>query len=405
MTQDDQWQLIAALLSTGDLAAFRRSGLQPLNFENTSAQIAATQILLYADNPLHGGKVPAPAYLAQFGVFVPAWNSEKGTVEQLCAALNVHRGRKRVNDHVAKITAANIQNPLEAFTRLQAAAGDSELLALGCKGETHTLRDGIPGVKSRYFATKDSHGITGYDTPLKTLTRCIRGTNNGAVYTVFAPPKNFKTTFSLFWVDTLADLGLRGLVVTTEMPHEDMEDILSCMHTEVDYNRYLNRMLTEEEESNFFDELDSLGKKKETIHFLTPRGIDAMALAEVEAEIERLDADGQLGYVLWDGHYRSASEESEKKYELARRTKQMALRRKKPFILTAQEGSEKGEVSHKVYMQESDVVIRLEKFGPGLFRLASKATRKGYDCVLECKIDFAHMRLLEMGVLKDESIT
>lgn len=176
------------------------------------------------------------------------------------------------------------------------------------------------------------------------------------------------------------------LVVTSEMPSEQLAVRFLCLTNGWNFNDYRDRALSLNRVSAMLSQ-----EYRDRVHFHQPTGFDIQAIAEVRNRIKRLNMRGGVSLVLWDGHYRSASKQDwEYIYDLTRKTRMLALEKEilqPPIIVATQEGSEKGKATHAVYKQESSLMMFLTKTAHGRILMQTTKVREGPSVEIDIDVN------------------
>ena len=407
MTPDTQLQFIASIIDAGDLSIPRRLGIEPTFLNHVPASQALHLIYEYADVPENVGAPPGRAYLQERLVQVPAYDPSVGDLQSLCATIRLSVLRAKIVSFSQELARAAVQDPMEAFSRLQEFSADNEVISLVSAGESSSLAFDYSNIVQDYLETLNTQGVVGEDTPFPTLTQSIKGWQRGGMYVIYAPAKNYKTFVALSAIKSLYLRRRRTLIVSSEMTHRQINERLVCMILGLDFNHFLNRTLPTEVWEDVQDEVETFeARASTTIHHFSPSGLGAKAVGEVKAKIRELNSDGELALVLWDGHYRSAKSDGwEDVYDLTRRTRAVPLDEttgQVPILLTTQAGSKRGEVAYRVYEQEASVLMQLEKEAPGQAVLWTKAIRQGLGCRIRLAINLTDGSITEVARLQEQ---
>lgn len=407
MTPDMEMQLIAAIVHTGDISTPRRLGLTPEYLQYVPAQHALSVILGYVDGTSTRGAPPGIAYLAERAVSVPEYLVSSGDLASLCDAVRLNKLRMQILQLAQEVGRTAVDDPMEAYNRLQALALSNDMSSLVSSGESSSLAWDFERIIRDYDATVHNQGVTGESTPFPTLTAATKGWQRGGFYVVYAPAKNYKTFVALSVVADLYTRRRRTLVVSSEMSHRQMNERLLCMILGLDFNHFLNRTLPTDVYEAMCEEAETFrARASTTIHHFSPSGLGAKAVNEVRAKIQELNSDGELALVLWDGHYRSSKSDNwEDVYDLTRRTRAIPMDSttgEVPMLITTQAGSKRGEVAYRVYEQEASVLMQLAKEGAGQAVLWTKAIRQGLGCRIRLEIDLTRGSIHEAEVLPTE---
>ena len=401
MTPEQELQLIAAILASGDVHTPRKMGLLPEFLMHVPAQQALNVIYKYSEHPHTQGMVPGVALLHAHAIqFNTIYNPAVGDLPSLCQAAKTNQIRRIILKGNQEIALTVNQDPLQAFQRLQALSFDKDLIGLTSSGFGSGFATGYAATVNEYKATVSTGGVVGLPTPFPTLTHNIKGWQKGGFYVIYAPPKNYKSWLALACLVTLYMAGYRVLVVSTEMTHAQLNERILCMIQGIDYNAFLDRTLPDHIVQDLEDDVEAFAARAATdlLHW-TPSCLGDQAINEVRGKIQEANYDGKLAAVLWDGHYRSApSAEWNDMYPFIQRTRQLSLdpsTGQVPILITTGEGSKKGEVSYKAIEFEADVLMHLLKLDKGKASLTIKAIRKGRGCKLFLDVNFHNSSIVE----------
>lgn len=408
MTPEQELQIIAAILATGNIHTPRTLGLRPEFLSHIPAQQALGVLYQYADSPATQGMVPGLAYLHAHAIqFGTVYNPAVGDLTSLCQAAKTNQIRKLLLKATQEVMLAANNNPLLAYERAQQLIFDKDLVSLVSTGAGSGLATGYADAVADYKATALTGGIVGLPTPYPTLTHNIKGWQRGGLYIIYAPPKSFKTFVALSCVCTLYAAGYRVLVVSTEMTHKQLNERVLCMLQGVDFNAFIDRTLPMHVIQDLEDDIGAFAARAQTdlLHW-TPSGIGDQAVNEIRGKIQEANYDGKLAMVLWDGHYRSAlSDEWKDIYHLVRRTRALSLdpsTGQVPLLITTSEGSKKGEAAYKAYEQEADVLMHLVKVASDKATLTTKAIRQGRGCKVFLGVNFASTSITETASVQED---
>lgn len=408
MNSAHELAFVKALIAEGTTLVPRQHSIQPFYLGDEKARKALELIYEYADMPGTYGGAPSEAYLQSRGLYfddedLPICNNLAAS----CVAIKQERISQVLLQSAHALIGKAAADPMAAYKLMQSVATDSELARLTSVGSAGNLATGYEAILADYEASIFSGGITGIPTPYPTLTKSIRGWQAGGFYVISAPPKNYKTWIGVDIAASVYKTGKRVLVVSTEMSQRQLNERLVCMLNGINYNKFLDRSLDSNTVELLKQQIPKFKARAGTdvIHY-TPGGKGDTAINEVRAKIKEANYDGNLGFVLWDGHYRSAlREEWNAVYDLTRATKALCMEQtlgQVPMLATTQEGSRVGETSYNAYNQEADGLFRLSKVKSGVALLNSVHLREGLACSLELHIDFANSTIKETkGILED----
>lgn len=194
------------------------------------------------------------------------------------------------------------------------------------------------------------------------------------------------------------------LIVTSEMPDEECAERVACLINGWNFNDYRDRKLPPAEILRWFST-----DQARRLHFLMPSGLDVQAIAEVRAKIQELNLKGGVSLVVWDGHYRSAlSPNWEDIARLVKGTRGLALEKEiqqPPILAIAQEGSNKGAVSNRVYAQESTLMLLITKIGFGKVLAQATKMRAGLKPEMEIAVNLVRGLITEVSAKFDAEIS
>ena len=186
MTPDMEMQLISAIVHTGDVSTPRRLGLVPEYLRHIPAQHALSVIMEYADSQDSRGASPGLAYLAERSISVPDYLPASGDLNALCEAARLNRLRFKITQLAQEVGRTSVEDPLEAYNRLQSLAMSTELSSLVSSGESSSLAWDFERIVRDYETTRHTQGVTGEPTPFPTLTSATKGWQLGGFYVIYA---------------------------------------------------------------------------------------------------------------------------------------------------------------------------------------------------------------------------
>jgi hypothetical protein len=393
VTPQLQQKLIHAIVQTGDLASVQEAGVDVDWLDDLSAKSALQAILDYSNSPRTAGQVPGVSYLAQRLAMVPGVYDTSETLSQILEAVRTARLSELNGMAFAKAMALNATDPVAARLMAIEALTGSDIEALSATGREITLEGLLPILFKDYAESMASSGVTGVLTPFEALTNTTKGWQRGELYTVYASAGSYKSWVLLAYaLVALRNTHGHVLIVTSEMPAEQLGVRLVCLMHGWNFNSYRDREIPLPQVAQMLGQ--EFGSR---VHFHQPTGHDAQAIAEVRNRIKKLNMIGGVSLVLWDGHYRSASKQDwEYIYDLVRKTRALALEKEilqPPIIVATQEGSEKGKATHAVYRQESSLMMFLTKVALGRILMQTTKVREGPSVEIEIDVN------LRLGVL------
>lgn len=410
MTGSSELQLIAAIIALNDPATPRQRGLKIEHLSSPLAKSALSRIYEYSQTPGTIGQAPPIQWLQEHGIAFSEVYDGVTKIVGLVETAKLSFVKNRMMGLLSQVAGQVAKSPKDAHAALLMGLMSPDIVEVFSKGEEGLYTKLVPTLLADYLNTVKQQGMIGVASPWKTMNYSLKGFKKGNLYTLFAPPKNFKTFFLLFIAIHLFHQGLRVLIITSEMSLQELGERLICYDFHMNFNSWIDRTLSTGTVQDAIDDskIHQLEKQGRDIHFYKPSGHGEQAIAEVRNVIQTLNHDGQLSLVLWDGHYRSSSsEEWTDVYNLVRSTRQLALDDalgQVPIFITAQEGSKKGVVSMKAYEQESAALLYLEKREKGRAVLATAAIRHGRGFKAELQFDFDNSTVEEVdGAVEDKN--
>lgn len=387
MSQESEQQLLAALLTTKELHLLRAAGVEVDWFQDLGCQSTYSVILEYAKQNATQGHVPSPEYLkARMVPVPPMYNPASGTLLALLDVLRLNRLKMKLGLITQETTLLMANDPVAAHTKLLAGLMDQGVVGLMDKGKADSQAEVAQRLLGTFIATKDTQGMVGVPTPFDSLNYSLKGLQKGDMYCLFAPPKSMKSFIALLFALKVVATGKRVLFVTSEMPSEQCGLRYAAMSAGFNLNKWRDREMSVEEA-----EVILTSDPHGLMHYYQPTGLQDKALGEVYAEIQRLNWDGNLGLVIWDGHYRSAkSSEWNDMYNFVQATRAMALDKslgQVPFLVVTQEGSKKGESSYKCYEREASLMLYLRRETINRIHAFTQALRDGLTLEFKILVD------------------
>lgn len=406
---DMSGQLIAAILHEKNAEIPRAMGIKPEHLDTIPAQQALAAIYEYVDDPKTPGyHPPGVAYLQQRLIPAPpVYDPTVGDLVAISESVRLSALRKAIVGLLQVVGQTATADPQQAFERLQEQATGQELLSLVSAGQLKRQAEIYEEFWKTYKTVYGVDLVGGVPTPFPTLTKAILGWRKGGYYTLFAPPKNFKTFIAFAAGATLYGQGLRVLIVNGEITNEEAIERMMALTGEHNFDALIRGDLPDHVISDALDDVDTVkAPTAGDIVYYRPTTVGLGVVDEVRAIARKNNVDGKLALIIWDGHYRSAkSPEWQDVYGLVRKTQTLPLDEslgQVPLLVTTQAGSgARTEVGYKAYEQESTAILSLEKTSESRARLQTAMVRKGTDCGIEVEIDFTKGVVQELGKLSD----
>lgn len=233
--------------------------------------------------------VPSVALLQdQFPDFVPVL----GTEDDLLLLADALRERKIYADvagELKKIADAARENPREAVQLLKQAASTLSVSHSTSDEEDATQKAGA--VKRQYRLQKKLKGMLGVPWPWAPLNLITRGIRSGQFNAVYGPPGSCKTFLLLHIADHSHEyFNQIPLVVTAEMPVEDIRARYVALRAKVDYELFQDGKLLRADEERFYRVVKELKASPRPFLITQLESTGKAALTEIQAKAEAYGA-------------------------------------------------------------------------------------------------------------------
>lgn len=231
------------------------------------------------------------------------------------------------------------------------------------------LTRSIEESKAEYLRVKEGAGIVGVPWPWDKLNESTLGVQRGEVVYFYARPKSLKTWLLIKSAVHAFKSGLRPLLISKEMPTDQIRRRVHACFSGVDYNAVRTGRLTPKEEQNYFEDLEAFSENDPFI--LSGDDEDKGGVMSVSAKIREYDPD----VVYIDGVYLMHDDRTNKRTSdwqgiahITQDLKRMAKQLDIPVIGSTQanrmaektKGESKSEVAFgDSFTQDADYLIRI----------------------------------------------
>lgn len=218
-------------------------------------------------------------------------------------------------------------------------------------------------ITERYERNKNSKGLLGYPFPWARFTAMTRGARGGHHLGFYGDSGSMKTWLLIYLAIWFIKQQIPVVLFTKETPVEDIQNRAASILAEVDYERFQDGALNEEEETRFYDAMDSLELDNAPLHIIEVMGMGAHALAEIKSKIFLYGAKIAM---IDNLYYYAENLEWQNFGILCNGIRQMARKEKMPIFSTNQTNNDKkagagfSDVGYgKVYAQSCTELIRI----------------------------------------------
>lgn len=292
-----EFVLITRILETGDLRTAVKRKITADFFFLPEARSAYAMLQRHFQKY---GKTPSiPLFKESFPSFTFASTSDP--VAAICDQIRSHKlyaDLGKVLEEGARLTREDPQEALDHFRQGISRLTTSHLVTRDIDA-TKTMHE----AKEEYSRAKEMSGLLGIPWPWPKLNESTLGIQKSELIFFYARPGSLKT-----WMLTCAAVhahrsvegGLRVLLVTNEMPTEQIRRRVHAAYAQVDYKALRRGKLTASEERRYYDDLEAFSEMKEP--FVISGNDDAAArggVVSLAAKIDEVDPD----IVFIDGVY------------------------------------------------------------------------------------------------------
>lgn len=353
--------LITAVIEGKDFKTTVRRKITPSYFFDTDSRAMWAWLEQWFQNPEYTETPSWERVMDQFPNFEPM--SVDDSVAALCDKVRegkLYNDLSRVLSDVANATKGDVT---EGFDRLRELT--SKLSTEHLVSDAVDLRSLGLSLAEQYQRMQQMEvKLKGWPWPWEELTDATMGAQRGQVGYIYGRPKAKKTWCALAAARSFRRCGAKGLIISQELPTDEMNWRIVAVDTEVDYTKLLRGELPPEQEEVFYAYLSELEDSPPyVVDSMYARG-DA-AESELLAKIEDSGAD----FVLIDGVHTLGNDWKELKI-VTQMLKRVA-KRKEVYILGtthANRGGKDSEVGDSgndfghsdSFFQDCDLALRLK---------------------------------------------
>jgi hypothetical protein len=389
--------VILRIISEGSIRRAISLGLCDKYFSNPVALLAWRKINDFANRQATFGETPSAEYLSQL---VPGFPNDKQCPERTLGEL-IEVVRTGALDRSLRNLIADMHKLLSEFNSPEAAfehaVGEIKRLTnVSSTLPSHLSMDigeACESIRDEYQRKANGGGLIGIPFPYEPLNRAMGGLCPGTFNVIYAPSKHGKTWISLeiAAVHPFLYANARVLVISCEMPINQVYRRILARLAEVDYGGVVNGNLSETQLKRYMDVLGKLedeqsdkhvdiaqdGNAHRCIRVIRPSARSGAGVDSIRNAIEVFEPD----LVFVDAVYRLANAKGGRDYdwrgiqENMATLKDMSAEFQIPVIVTAQANrsgwgsvedidfDEYGDISmNSGFIQEADAVMRLHKF-------------------------------------------
>jgi replicative DNA helicase len=223
--------------------------------------------------------------------------------------------------------------------------------------------------KEEYEHRKNNPGMLGHTTGFPTMDAATAGMQGGQLIFIVAPPKTGKSTLALQMAATNHLNGLRPMFLSFEMTNEEQKLRYYSIRARISHHRLRTGTLTPEEESRFYQKMDSIQNMESEMWFVD--SANGVTVSSIASKAQNFKPD--IIYV--DGTYLMIDEEGADAYNqqmtnITRALKRLAQKTNLPVVATTQVLNwkmRKGQVTADAigysssFHQDADVIFGLQR--------------------------------------------
>lgn len=289
------------------------------------------------------------------------------TVEAICEQLRRAKLYVDVADMIDEALRLNREEPHEALDLIRARI--TSLTSMHVVTRDSDLTKEIEEAKEEYRRVKEGAGIIGVPWPWEKLNETTLGVQRGEVVYFYARPKSLKTWLLIVSAVHAFKMGRRPLLISKEMPTEQIRRRVHAVFAGVDYNALRTGRLTPKEEKMYFEDLEAFSENDPFI--LSGDDEDKGGVMSVTAKIKEYDPD----IVYLDGVYLMHDDRTNKRTadwqgiaHITQDLKRMAKQQNIPIVGSTQanraaeksKGDSKSETSYgDSFTQDADYLVRV----------------------------------------------
>lgn len=293
--------------------------------------------------------------------------STNDTVEVVCDEIRRNKLYVDLADMMEETLKYNRVDPYEALDHIRAQM--ASLTSQHIVTRDSDLTKEIQHARDEYERAKEGQGLIGIPWPWPKLNEVTLGVQPGELVFFYARPKSGKTWFLIKAAVEAFKAGKRPLLISKEMPTEQIRRRVLAVFSGVDYNALRQGKLTPREEKRYFDDLEAFSENPPFI--LSGDDEDKGGVMSVEAKVKEYDPD----ILYLDGAYLMHDDRTNKRTtdwqgiaHITQDLKRMAKRADIPIVGTTQgnrasaksKGDNKEEVAFgDAFTMDADYLIRI----------------------------------------------
>lgn len=293
--------------------------------------------------------------------------STNDSVEVICDEIRRNKLYVDMAEMMEEALKYNRTDPYEALDHLRGQM--ASLTSQHIVTRDSDITKEIAQARDDYMRAKEGEGLIGVPWPWPKLNEVTLGVQNGEVVYFYGRPKSGKTWWLIASAVEAFKKGRRPLLISKEMPTEQIRRRVLAVFTKVDYSALRTGKLPPQEEKRFFDDLEAFAENPPFI--LSGDDEDKGGVMSVGAKIKEYSPD----IVYLDGVYLMHDDRTNKRttdwqgvshitQDLKRLAKQMDI----PIVGTTQgnrasaksKGDNKEETAFSdAFVQDADYLIRI----------------------------------------------
>lgn len=289
------------------------------------------------------------------------------SVEAVCDQLRGSKLYVDLADMIDEALKLNRENPHDALDHVRTKI--TSLTSTHIVTRDADLTRSIEETKAEYLRVKEGAGIVGVPWPWEKLNETTLGVQRGEVVYFYARPKSLKTWLLLKTAVHIFKKGFRPLVISKEMPTDQIRRRIHAIFAGVDYNAVRTGRLTPMEEKRYFEDLEAFSENDPFI--LSGDDEDKGGVMSVSAKIREYEPDVVLidgVYLMYDDRTNKRTSDWQGISHITQDLKRMAKQLDIPVIGSTQAnrsaektgGNSKSEVAFgDSFTQDADYLIRI----------------------------------------------
>jgi replicative DNA helicase len=283
--------LITKVLETGDLRTVIKRKIHADHFMLPEMRVAFNFIIKHYQK---FGAVPSTElFQAQFRSFKLRTTTD--TLDAICGQLRTTKLYTDMADMMDEAIRLNRDDPFDALDHIRSKL--TSLTSQHVVTRDADLTKETAEAKAEYERVKAGAGILGVPWPWEKLNEVTLGVQRGEVVYFYARPKAGKTWLLVKSAVHAFKMGRRPLLISKEMPTDQIRRRVHACFTGVDYNAVRTGRLSPKDEKHYFEDLEAFSENDPFI--LSGDDEDKGGVMSVTAKIKEYDPD----IVFLDGVY------------------------------------------------------------------------------------------------------